>query len=252
MPLDRIEVPENDTLAPLSDLIKTAIQNRSDLAVEQAGITTAEISSIGTKNGLLPSAQVIGGASNAGLSGPTGTGAVPYFIGGVGNALGQAIRRDFPTERIGAFAQVPIHNRQAQADYGIDQLTLRQTQLNTQKDLNQVAVDISNYTVALRQARTRYRAAVENRVLEEQLLDAEQKKYALGASTPYNVLVQQRDLASARSTEVAAAVTYSSARIALDQSLGTTLEANHVSIADATSGVVSRTSQLPAALPAIP
>jgi outer membrane protein TolC len=101
----------------------------------------------------------------------------------------------------------------------------------------------------LRQARARYLAAVRNRILEEQLLDAEQKKFGLGASTPYNVVTQQRDLATAESSEVAALVAYSNAKVALDQTLGTTLDVNHVSISEATSGRIARTSVLPEKLP---
>ena len=159
-------------------------------------------------------------------------------------------RRDYPTERIGVFGQVRINNRQAQADEGIDQLQLRQTELTTQKTLNQVQVDVSNYVVALRQARVRYQAAVQNRILQTQLLEAEQRKFVLGASTPYNVVTEQRDLVAAQATEVNALASYQAARIALDETLGTTLEANHVSIGEARSGVVSRTSALPASLPA--
>jgi len=242
VPLDPIMVPATDDLPALKDLVQQALANRSDLAAARANVTTAEISALGTKSGILPAAQVIGGTSQAGLAGtrtaPAGVpgSANPYFVGGVGNALGQTFRRDFPTERIGAFAQVPIGNRQAQADYGIDQLQLRQTQLTTQKTLNQVIVDVSNYVIALRQARARHQAAVENRFLNEQLLDAEQRKLNLGASTPYNVILQQRDLAVARSTEVAALAAYSNARIALDQALGATLEANHISIKEARAG----------------
>ncbi len=110
-------------------------------------------------------------------------------------------------------------------------------------------MDISNALVAIRQARARYQAAVQNRILEEQLLDSEQKKFALGASTPYNVILQQRDLTTAHSNEIAAAIAYSTAKIGLDQSLGSTLEANHISIDDARSGKVSRASSLPAVLP---
>ena len=112
---------------------------------------------------------------------------------------------------------VPIHNRQAQGDYGIDQLSLRQTQLTNQKDISQVQVDLLNSVVALQQARARYEAAVRNSTLQKQLLDAEQKKYALGASTPYNVTQVQRDLAAGLSSEIAALVTWSNARISLDQ-----------------------------------
>jgi outer membrane protein len=241
VPLDAISVPATDDLAPLDELVKQALANRSDLASARANITTSQISALGTKSGILPAVQVIGGTSQAGLAGrptaPLGTrgSADPYFVGGIGDALGQTLRRNFPTERIGAFAQIPIGNRQAQADYGIDQLQLRQTELTTQKTLNQVVVDVSNDLVALRQARARHEAAVQNRILDEQLLDAEQRKLNLGASTPYNVILQQRDLAAAKSTEVAALAAYSNARIALDQALGATLEANHISIDDVKS-----------------
>jgi outer membrane protein TolC len=101
-----------------------------------------------------------------------------------------------------------------------------------------VQVDVLNYVVALRQARARYEAAVQNRILQQNLFAAEQKKYALGASTPYNVTQQQRDLVTAQSAETAALVSYSTAKIALDRTLGATLEANHVNIAEARSGIV--------------
>ena len=177
--------------------------------------------------------------------GQRGQTADPYFVGGVSNALGQIFRRNFPTERIGAFVQAPIGNHQAQADYGIDQLQLRQTQLTTQRDLNQVGVDVANSVVALQQARVRYDAAVKNRNLVQELHDAEQKKLSLGASTPYNVIQQQRDLVAAQSAEISALVAYSTARVALDQALGATLEVNHVSIAEARAGKVASPPAVP-------
>jgi hypothetical protein len=47
------------------------------------------------------------------------------------------------------------------------------------------------------------------------------------------VTQEQRDLAAAQSSQIAALVTWSNARITLDQILGTTLETNHVSIGEA-------------------
>ena len=111
---------------------------------------------------------------------------------------------------------------------------------------NQIAVDVSNGVVGLRQARVRYLAAVKNRVLEQQLLEAEQKKFSLGVSTTFLVVQQQRDLTTAQSSEIAALVAYSSARILLDQTLGATLTANHVSIDEVKQGRLSRPSTLPA------
>jgi outer membrane protein TolC len=93
---------------------------------------------------------------------------------------------------------------------------------------------------------------VRNRILEEQLLDAERKRFSLGASTTFNVVQQQRDLAVAQSAEVTALVTYSNARVALDQTLGTTLKTYNISLDQAASGRVTRPSTLPAALPSAP
>jgi hypothetical protein len=63
------------------------------------------------------------------------------------------------------------------------------------------------------------------------------------------VVSDQRDLATAETTEVEALANYSHARIALDQAVGTTLEQNHVSLPEALAGKVARRSVLPATLP---
>ena len=257
IPLDRIVIPERDDFPPVSDLVKQALANRSDIAAERANLSTAQVSALGTKNGILPNLVAFGGESQRGLAGvghtvvtPQGTAtADPFVVGGIGTALSQIFRRNFPTERGGAFFGAPIHNWQAQADYGIDQLQLRQTELQNQKDFHQVEVDIMNSVVALRQARARYDAAVHNRILQQQLVDAEQRKYSLGASTPYNVIVQQRDLTNGQASELSALVTYNNARLALEQTLGNILEENHVSIAEALNGKVARPSELPSNLP---
>jgi len=243
--LDRITIPDTDDLAPLEDLVKQALANRADLAVQKAGITTAEISALGTKNGVLPTLTAFGGESLAGLAGTAPRNLNLPLVGGFGTALAEVFRRDFPTQRVGVYFQAPIGNRQAQADYGIDQLQLRQTQLATEKSINQVVVDVSNSVIAVRQARVRHEAAAKNRELQQKLLDAEQRKFLLGASTPYNVTQQQRDLAVAAATEVSSLASYVAARMSLDQTLGITLEANHVSIDEARSGKVGRTSSLP-------
>jgi outer membrane protein TolC len=245
--LDRIVMPEKDDLPPVKELVAKALANRPDLAAEKANLTTAQISAKGTKNGILPILVAFASTSDAGLAGTprsATSGADPYFVGGAGTALGQVFRRNFPSENAGAYYQMPFGNRQAQADHGIDQLQLRQTELSLQKDLNQAHVDVMNAIVALQQARARYEAAVLNRELARQLLDSERKKFAIGASTPFNVIQQQRDLATAQASQISALVAYNNARIALDQTVGQTLEANHVVIAEARTGTVARQSTL--------
>jgi outer membrane protein len=283
VPLDKIEVPDNDNLPPQKEIIATAMANRADLASDKLSYQEAEISAMGTKNGLLPTLNTQASASNRGLAGtgqivqypiPSSSGALPtgfvpcppaqggaskvcvipppQFIGNVGTALGQVFRRDYPSQSAAVIFSPTLKNQQAQGDDAIDRMGLRQTALQNQRTINQVAVDASNEAIALQQARAKYQSATKNRVLQEQLLQAEQRKFALGASTSFLVVQQQRDLATAQSTEVAALVSYSNARVALDQTLGVTLRNNHISMPEAQNAAINRPSALPAALPAQP
>ena len=286
IPLDRINVPEEESFPPLKELVAKALNNRVDIAAEKMHLKVDELTSLGTQNGVLPTLRGQVNATNAGLAGttqyvpqgspqqvaaqasqqyPPGFTACPapnlgriceipdkFLVGGFGNAVGQVFRRNYPTEGTSAILSATLRNRQAQADYAIDKLSMRQDQLKLQKDINQIAVDVSSQVVLLQQSRVRYLAAVKNRGLEQQLLDAEKKKFALGSSTPYNVVTQQRDLATAQSSETAALVTYSNARIAFGQTLGTTLDDTHVSLDDAKAGKIARQSQLPATTPPNP
>ena len=247
MPLDHVDIPEVDNLAPLPDLIREALA--SSLSLDAANLQTQQVSAVGTKNGLLPTLQVNATLTQAGLAGTPRNGANAYFIGGIQTALGQVFRRNFPSERVTPVFFGALRNRQAQADYAIDQLQIRQTELTNQKDANQVQVEVQNYVIGLRQARARYQAADRNRILQQQLLRAEQEKLALGTSTSSNVVQLQRDFVNAQSTEISAEASYIEMRIALNNVLGRTLPANHVTIAEASSGVVSRPSSLPAQLP---
>ena len=288
IPLDPIVVPDQDNLAPTKELIATALKNRTDIATQKLNFSNSQISGLGTSNAVLPQLVGFGSATTQGLSGapkivpyrggalqttgtagasipgfipcPAGAGAPgqlcevsdKYFQGGITNALGQMLRRDFPSERAGVFFNATIRNRGAQADSNIDQLTLRQSELQNTRNENEIAVIVSNAVIAIQQARVRYQAAVKSRVLSEQLLTAEQKKFALGASTSFLVVQQQRDLTIAQSTETAALVAYSNARITLDQTVGLTLEQNHVTVAETLRGKIARPSSLPTVLPTNP
>lgn len=239
VPLDRIEIPEQDDLPPLRDLLAKALANRPDVALAKINDETSEISAEGTANGVLPSLQVFAAVSASGLAGTSapyqGVAPEPYYVGGLGNALGQVFRDNFPSRRAGALFAGTIHNHIAQGDYGVDQLQLRQGDLVERRNQNQLVVDISNYTVALRQARSRYSQAVDSRKLLEELLEKSQQSFSFGAATISDVEAAQTALVAAQETEVATRSSFSHARTSLDQVLGQTLEVNHVSVEQALS-----------------
>jgi outer membrane protein len=249
IPLDRIEIPPTDDLPPLRQLVTSAMFNRPDVAVSKFRDQTSEISLAGTENPLLPSLQVTGQTFNRGVAGTpqasSGGTPNPYFVGGYGTALGQVLRRNFPNYNGSVSFSVPLGNRTAQGDYGIDQLQFRQSQVTSQRDINAIVVDISARMSAVRQARARHSAAVNTRTLQEQLLEADREKFSSGIATFTDIINDQRALVVAQISEVNALSAYAHARVSLDQTLGETLERNHVTMEEGLSGRVSRESKVP-------
>jgi outer membrane protein TolC len=256
VPLDTFTVPAKDELKPLDELVRDAIGARVEVAQDRINVDSDRLLLAGVKSGLKPTLQAFAELTNNGLAGsynvlaqPGQLPSVPFLTGGYGTFLSQVFQRNFPSYSAGLSLNIPLRNRQAQSDYVTSALQMRQDQLTMQKAINQVRVDVQNAVIGLRQARVRYDSAVKARILQQQTLDADRKKYTLGASTVFQIVTDQQNLASAASAETQALANYSHARIAFDVSIGTTLGVNHVSIDEALSGHVSYKSVLPEKLP---
>jgi len=254
IPLDTITIPEKDETPSVDQLLEIALANRSEIAQSKLNIDSNKLNLVGIKNALKPTLQVFAELTNNGLTGtltPLGeqTAGVPYLSGGYGNLVGEIFRRNFPNYSAGIALNIPLRNRAAQSDYVTSELELRQNELGLQQNVNQVRVDVQNAVIGLQQARARYAAAIKASTLQQQTLEADQKRLALGASTAYQVVLDEQNVASAESSQVQALANYSHARIGLDQALGRTLEANDITFDEALAGTISRPSQLPATLP---
>ncbi|MCU1238023.1 MAG: outer rane efflux protein [Candidatus Solibacter sp.] len=256
IPLDRIEVPKTEEIRPVSDLISEAIDNRLEIERGKINLDSSKILLKGDKNGLIPNLQAFAELTNHGLAGPANPlynnccGAPnDYFIGGNGNVLSQIFRRNFPDYSAGVSLNIPFRNRAAQADYVTDQLQLRQSELQLQRTLNQVRVDVKTALIGLQQARARYETSVDTRALAEQSLTAEQSRFTYGVATVAQVIQSQKDLAGAQDSEVQAMANYTHAKIAFDLAMGRTLEVNHISMEEAMAGQVQRESVVPDSLP---
>jgi outer membrane protein TolC len=257
IPLDHIEVPKTEEIRPVMDLIQEAQENRLEIERTKINLDSSKLLLKGDKNGMLPNLQAFAELTNHGLAGPAnplynnccGT-PNEFFIGGTGTALSQLFRRNFPDYSAGVSLNIPFRNRAAQADYVTDQLQMRQNELQLQRTLNQVRVDVKTAVIGLQQARARYETAVDTRALAEQSLVAEQSRFKYGVSTVAQVIQAQKDLATGQDSEVQAMANYTHARIAFDLAMGRTLEVNHISMEEALAGEVQRESIIPTTLPA--
>ena len=168
----------------MADLVTEATGKRPEIEQNRLNLDSAQINLVGSKNSLRPTLSAFAEVTNHGLTGdpntlnpclaPRNCGAdtefvPPYFVGGYSNGVSQIFRRNFPDYSAGFSLNIPLRNRAAQADYVTDQLQLRQRQLQFQKSLNQVRVDVENALVGVRQARAGYESAVKARILSSRL-----------------------------------------------------------------------------------
>ncbi len=280
IPTDKPDAPASVLTASFEDAIKEAFAKRPDLQEQYWNLKNADVDVNATKNALLPTATfsaqygTFGLAGNASITGtpttissglpvvdttgaPIIVGGVPYFVGsltapvvgtshaGFGTAQSQIFHNNFPDYQVALNLQIPIRNRAAQADNTHAQLVRRQLEAQTQQIKNTALLDVRNTTIALEQDRARVDAAHKARELQQQTFDAEQKKYQLGASTVYNVILTQRDLITAQGTELRALADLAKAKADYERALGRTLDVNSVTIAGAKSGEIPQDTLIP-------
>ncbi len=238
IPTDRILVPDRPPALDVPSLIQDALGNRPDLAQAALQIKADEISAKAARSNVKPVLNAYANLQSRGSSlvpyndlGSSGTGSVI-----VPAELTQGGLRLSTIYQGGVQLQLPLRNRIAQADAARDALQLRQAQSRTLKLENDIRQQIENAAIALETAHQAYAAAVESRDYQQQLLQAEKDKFAVGASTNYLIVQDQAYLAQARSTEVAARSDWMKAQLSLDRAMGNMLEKNHIVLDQAIRG----------------
>src|SRR5258706_725767 len=286
VPSDKPTPPAAIEAPSFEDALREAFAKRPDLQEQFYNLKNADIDVRATKNALLPTATLNARYGSQGLSGnsavltnttiagsavvgangqpvtvlDSGGNSVQIFLpatsstvastkqDGFGTAQSQIFHSDFPDYAVYLNLQVPIRNRSAQADSQRSILTRRQQQAVMQQLRNSALLDVRNPYIALVQDRARVEAAAKASELQRQTFDAEQKKYQLGASTVYNVILTQRDFITAKGTELRALADLGEAKANYERAIGRTLETNRVTIADAKSGVPEKDSLIPGTL----
>ena len=130
----------------------------------------------------------------------------------------------------GAQLSVPLSNVGPRNQYTSSKATLQQVVLQLKQFEQNVMVQIDN---AVKQAQSAYQsvdATKQARIYAEDALDAEQKTYAVGKATTFDVLQLQNNLTSARGQEIRSLANYEEALANLDAQEGSTLEKNNINL----------------------
>jgi outer membrane protein len=283
IPTTPISTPDLVENIPLQDAVQEAWKKRPELYQADLNLKNAGIEVKATANSLLPTLDAYVQYTSQGLNGnrinttnvanefvpntasplvdSAGNvilvnGTTPAFAGfpvttttivpgGLGNSLANVFHNDFPTYALGVNLTLPLRNRSAQADSARAQLDERQQRVQYRQTENTIVLNVRNALIALQQDRAQVAAADKARTLAQQTLDAEQKKYQLGSSTSYNVVLRSRDLTAAQGTALRAQANLAEALVNFNQAMGRTLEVNHITVADALKGKLARDPLIP-------
>ena len=162
-------------------------------------------------------------------------GSYGYGAGGLttvsfGDAFSDITSRDFPHYNVGVTFSIPLSNRRARYNYKTSKMSVEQALLSVKKLEQSILTEIDNAIVTAKASYERVSATRDAREYAEAALEAEQKKLQSGKSTSFVVLQLQRDLTSARSSEISALADYNKSLSNLSFSEGTTLIRRNVDL----------------------
>jgi outer membrane protein TolC len=146
------------------------------------------------------------------------------------NAVDQTGEGNAPFYSYGAKLSMPLGNLGPRNNYKAAKASLQQVELQFKQLEQNILVVIDN---AVKQAESAYQsveATKEARIYAAAALDAEQKTYAVGKATTFEVLQYQDSLTTARSAEIRALANYNEALANLDAQEGSTLDHYNINI----------------------
>jgi outer membrane protein len=202
---------------------RKALEARTDVVVARKGLENADLNVKYASNQRLPDLSLVAAYGTNGVGGTIiqrngfGGPIVATIPGGYGDALSKVFGRDFPTWTIGVNFTYPIFNRQADATAARAKISLEQSQTSLRRLEMQVASEVRSAGRAVDTNYKRVESTRAARVLQEQRLDAEQKKFAAGMSTNFLVTQAQRDLALAEVLELRAVADYRKSLVNFDR-----------------------------------
>ncbi len=272
IPTSTMQLPEQEPVVPMQDLIGDALGHRAELAESRIDLSSRELNNKAVRNAMLPTLALFAYYGGSGIGGdvnplvplctPGGSSlcfspakaAPPFSNGGpvsYASTLSQLVNGTAPDKGVGLTLTIPIRNRQAQADQVRAELEYRQAQVRLQQLGNQVRIEVRNAQFALQQNRASVQAAQAAVDFARETLNAEQQKLAAGVSNPTAVLQDQSGLTTAESNLVSAKAAYEKARVELDRATGLLLDHSGIVMADAERGEVTHMPNVPYVAPRV-
>jgi outer membrane protein len=227
--------------------VRRALAERTDLQIAKKNIAANDVTLKYLVDQMRPQADLSTTYGLAGVGGtqlqfdPTVTavnrvpiGTIP---GGYGDALSTLFGSNFPRWTVALNLSYPLGVSSQEASVARARVQQNQVTAQTKQIELQVATDVTNAVINVQSGVERVQAAQAARELAQKTLEAEQSKFEVGMSTNYNVILTQRDLATAQSNELQAILNYRKSLVELERLQSTTLTNLNVTVLSATGAV---------------
>ena len=236
--LDLTESVENlGDMAPVDLLaqIQLALQSRPELEALQQQSANDDTNIQLAHNNLQPDLSISSFYSMNGVGGhqiTTDGSGNPLVVttGGLSDALDQLGSMNFPGYGMTLTLRLPLRNRGAEADLGNALVNKRRDLYQVRRTEQQVTLDVKHAADQLEQAKLSVAAAKLARDLAQKNLEAEQRKYELGAQTIFFVLDAQTQLSAAQQSLVQSQIDYHRSLAQLDRATGQLLVKNRIDL----------------------
>ncbi|UCE42107.1 MAG: TolC family protein [Candidatus Aminicenantes bacterium] len=239
VPTDTPTFEERDV--SLEEALAMGLQMRPDLQAIRVDMKNRDLDLSFAKNQLLPELNFQASLWSPGLSGtqliyenddPINGEIIGEIPGKFSDALRDAFKFKYKNWNFGLTLSIPITSIITRAQYAQAKVSLEQAQVSLQNQEQQAFLEIRDAVRDVQISYKQVQAYKLARELAQEKLEAEQKKLKVGLATNYEVLLHQRDLADAQSSELRAVIDYNLALAALDRALGTTLEKKNIKMTE--------------------
>ena len=237
--LDLIEPtePAGDLLTmDVAQALQRALDHRPEFEVLRQQLVVDDMNIRLAHNELQPSLNLQGNYASSGLGGnqidTTQTPPVVIAQGGFGDSISQLGSFKYPTYGFSLTLTLPIKNRQGEADLASSEISKRRDLYSERRNEQTISLQVRNAIHQLEQSKLTLAASKISRDLAQKNLEAQQRKYELGAVDIFFVLDAQTALATAESSLVSAQVNYQEAVVAVQHSTGELLDRFNVQVAE--------------------
>jgi outer membrane protein TolC len=215
--IDPVDSPPLGLASPdLDAAVTNALGARADLARARKDIDRAQVSVKFTDNQRRPDVRVNASYLASGLGGTQvlRTGDFPGTIIGAGpvtdfgSVLNQLFTSRYSTWGVGVSVSYPVGRTTEQAEYARATLEHLQSQQRLKSAESRAVQQVREAWWKIEMNAKRIETTRAVRELAVQRLDAERKRFDVGISTSFLVIQAQRDLAQARTNELAAILAY--------------------------------------------